>query len=234
MVDSLRFGRVAQHDPKSRNYAYPARRATRGLSVRHRFGAPHVDQFWTSGCVGYSGTNLLNCAAALKSRTMFNRRVRFGLSGRSYLGNDDGRVNYSESTKRDPFPWTFPPDDEGSSVVGLLEYWRELGVISGYDWTFTFDGFLAALQRQPVTIGSWWYDDMMSTDSKGVIHTGLSGGRGGHQYIATGLLWELRLIECQQSWGENPPGFAPTFYLPWDTMEGLIVDGGDVAVPRFL
>lgn len=233
-MDSLRFGRIQWHDPKSRNYEYSARRATRGMSVRHRFGAPHVDQFYLSGCEGFSGTNLLNTAAALRSRVEFNRKVRIGSSGRTYLGNDDGIVNYSESTKHDPFPWTYPPDDEGSSAVGLMKYWVELGVITGYDWTFTFDGFLAALQRQPVTIGSWWYDDMMHTDSKGVVRTGLSGGRGGHQYIATGLLWESRLVECQQSWGENPPGFAATFYVPWDTMEGLISDGGDVAVPRFL
>jgi hypothetical protein len=228
------LGRVQWHDDKSRDYTYPVRRATRGLSVKHRFGARHTDQFYLSGCVGYGGTNLLNCAAALRSRVMFNRKVLHWPSGNTYLANDDGYVNYSESTRRDPFPWVFPPQDEGSSALGLMKFWHELGVISGYDWTFTFDGFLAALQRQPVTLGTWWYDDMMSTDDKGLIHTGLSGERGGHQYIATGILWERRLIEYQQSWGSNPPGFKPTFYMTWDVSETLIQDGGDVAVPRFL
>jgi hypothetical protein len=233
-VVNIRLGRVRRHDPKSRNYAYPVHRATRGLSVKHRFGAKHVDQFYTSGCVGYSGTNLLNTAAALSSRVTFNRRVQYGLKGTTYLGNQDGWVNYSESTKRDPFPWEFPPEDEGSSALGLMKYWTELGVISGYDWTFTFDGFLAALQRQPVTLGTWWYDDMFETDIKGEIRTSLSGARGGHQYIATGILWEKRLIEYQNSWGSNPPDFRATFYMSWDRSETLIMDGGDVAVPRFL
>jgi hypothetical protein len=235
MAGHIGLGRVQRHDPKSRDYAYPVRRATRGLSVRHRFGAKHVDQFYTSGCVGFSGTNLLNTAAALRSRVAFNRAVRFGSAGRTYLGNQDGLVNYSESTKRDPFGWTYPPTDEGSSALGLMKYWAELGVISGYDWTFTFDGFLAALQRQPVTLGTWWYDDMMFTDPKGLVRTTMSEpDPGGHQYIATGILWEPRLIEYQQSWGENPPGFASTFYMSWATSEALILDGGDVAVPRFL
>ena len=227
-------GRIQWHDPRSRNYPYPVRNATRGLSVRHRFGAKHVDQFFTGGCVGFSGTNLLNCAAALRSRVEFNRRVLNAPAGRTYLVNDDGLVNYSESTKRDPFDWTYPPTDEGSSAVGLMKYWHEINVISGYDWTYTFDGFLAALQRQPVSVGTNWFPDMFETDAKGLIHTTFAGEPGGHQYIATGLLWEPRLIQFQQSWGENPPGFAPTFYMTWDTAEMLIVDGGDVAVPRFL
>lgn len=228
------LGRIRLHDPRSRNYPYPERTATRGLSVRHRFGAKHVDQFYTSGCVGYSGTNLLNCAAALGSRVQFNRKVLNAPAGRTYLGNDDGMVNYSESTKRDPFDWTYPPTDEGSSALGLMKYWREIGVITGYNWTYTFDGFLAALQRQPVTVGTTWHDDMFDTDPKGLIHTTLSTPVGGHQYIATGILWEPRLIQYQQSWGEHPPGFNATFYMTWDVAEALIADGGDVAVPIFL
>jgi hypothetical protein len=185
--------------------------------------------------VGFSGTNLLNCAAALRSRTKFNQKVIHGSGGRTYLNNDDGLTNYSESTQRDPFGWTYPPTDDGSSALGLMKYWKELGVITGYDWTFTFDGFLAALQRQPVTVGTWWYDDMMSTDPKGVVRTTMPGvDPGGHQYIATGILWESRMIEFQQSWGEHPPGFAPTFYQPWGQFEALLQDGGDCAVPRFL
>jgi hypothetical protein len=229
------LGRVIRHDPKSRDYEYPVRRATRGLSVNHRFAAPHVDQFYTSGCVGFSGTNLLNCAAALRSRLAFNRAVKIAKAGFTYLGNQDGLVNYSESTKRDPFGWTYPPTDEGSSALGLMKYWAEIGVVTGYDWTFTFDGFLAALQRQPVTLGTNWYADMFTTDDEGLLKTLMQDddSAGGHQYIATGLFWEDRLVQFEQSWGENSPGFAATFYMTWETTEHLILDGGDVAVPRF-
>lgn len=227
------LGRRVHHDPKSWDYAYPARHATRGLSVNHRFAAPHVDQFYTSGCVGFSGTNLLNCAAALRSRLAFNRAVKIAKAGFTYLGNQDGIVNYSESTLRDPFPWTYPPTDEGSSAIGLMKYWAGIGVIGGYEWTFTFDGFLAALQRQPVTLGTNWYHDMFRTDDDGMLTTLMQDSAGGHQYIATGLFWEDRLIQFEQSWGDGSHGFAPTFYMTWETTEHLIADGGDVAVPRF-
>ena len=227
------LGRRVDHDLKSRDYEYPVRRSTRGMSVNHRFAAPHVDQFYTSGCVGFSGTNLLNCAAALRSRLAFNRTVKIAKAGFTYLGNDDGLNNYSAATRFDPFPGEYPPVDDGSSALGLMKYWTGLGVISGYDWTFTFDGFLAALQRQPVTLGTNWYEDMFATDDEGLITTLLQDDAGGHQYIATGLFWEDRLIQFEQSWGEHPPGFQPTFYMTWETTEHLIADGGDVAVPRF-
>lgn len=209
--------------------------------------APHVDQFYTSGCVGFSGTNMLNTTAAVRSRTVFNRKVPYGRAGISYLGHDDGIRNYHEATVRDPFPGQYPPDDDGSSAIGLMKWWKDAGVISGYDWTFTFDAFLTALQHQPVLVGTNWFDDMMSTEADGVVRSSATGGEGGHEYLATetiqpgtriyGRTWRVLTLGYEQSWGANPPGFGVQgrFFMEAPLAEELIIhQQGDVAVPRFL
>jgi hypothetical protein len=230
------LGRIQLHDEQSRAYRLRGR-PQRGLHVRHAMNAPHTDQFYTSGCVGFSGTNLLNCTAAVRSRRKFNTVHVVDKGGHTYLGNNDGLHNYSEATKRDPFPWTYPPTDEGSSAIGLMKYWKQVGVISGYRWTFDFDSFLAVLQQQPVLVGTNWYDDMMYTGHNGLIHSTASGEGNGHEYLATEIHYGPQLLGFEQSWGENPPGFGREgrFWMTFDLAEELIINqGGDVAVPGLL
>lgn len=227
------FGRRLLHDPKSREHASPARKAARNVNVRHAMNAAHVDQFYLSGCVGFGGTNWLNTVYAQTCRRKMNGVTRQRFDGR-YLGNDNGIRNYHEATLRDPFEGEYPPTDEGSSAVGLMKWWQSAGVISAYHWTFTFDAFLAALQAQPVLVGTNWYDDMMSTGADGVVHSSASGPGGGHEYLATEIDWGRRLIGYEQSWGEHPPGFGiqGRFFIPMDLAEELIIhQQGDVAVP---
>jgi hypothetical protein len=231
------LGRIQLHDEQS--WAYQLRgRPQRGLHVRHAMNAPHVDQFYTSGCVGYSGTNMLNCAAAARSRVVFNRVNPVDKAGRTYLGNNDGLRNYSEATKRDPFSWEYPPTDEGSSAVGLMKFWKQAGVISAYRWTFDFNSFLAVLQQQPVLVGTNWHDDMMDTEPDGLIRSTASDRNpGGHEYLATEIHYGSQLLGFEQSWGETPPSFGREgrFFMTFDLAEELIINqGGDVAVPSFL
>lgn len=225
------FGRRVNHDPANREHAHTPRLGSSRRSVSHRLDAPHLDQFYTGGCVGFSGGNFLNTRYARRARTRYNRST--GANFRSnYLDNDDGLHCYSEATQHDPFDWTYPPDDEGSSALGLMKWWKQIGVISEYRWTFTFDAFLAALTTQPVLVGTNWYDDMMDTDERAVVHSSASGDGGGHEYLVNAILWSRRLIGCENSWGEDSFGKRGTFYLPFDLAEELIIgQGGDVAVP---
>lgn len=227
------LGRIELHDPKSRNYEFAVRKDSRPISVRHAMNAPHVDQFYLSACVGFSGTNMLNCAAALRSRRKFNFIFNSSLrSLRGYLDNEDGITNYSNATVFDPFDWEYPPTDEGSSALGLMKFWNKQGIISGYDWCFTFDQFLAALQRQPVLVGTEWFENMMTPDRLGRVQpTGESVG--GHEYLATQIIWKTRHIGFEQSWGESW-GMGGRFYMSFDAVEYLLTDNGDAAVPRFL
>jgi hypothetical protein len=194
------LGRIQLHDPRSRGFVYPVETPQPGFSVRHRMDARNVDQFYTSGCVGFSGANLLNCATAARSRKAFNSNY-MGTSYR-YLDNEDGLFNYRKSTEHDPFDWTYPPDDEGSSALGLMKFWRLNGIITGYDWTFSFSHFLAALQKQPVLVGTNWYEQMGSPSAQGVATVG-GDPMSEHEYLANAILWHDRLIGFENSWGEN-------------------------------
>lgn len=230
----INLGRIRRHDPASRGFAYQGAPRT-GYSVRHRMDSPNVDQFYTSGCVGFSGTNGLNCALAKRSRTVFNvlypnSGLRF--SGSRYLDNNDGLTNYSGATRNDPFDWTYPPDDEGSSALGLMKFWRGLNIISGYDWAFSFDAFLAALQKQPVLVGTDWYENMFYPTARGVVT--IDGDNvGGHEYLANAILWDAKLVGFENSWGESW-GVGGRFYMAFDDIERLLDEGGDAAIPRFL
>jgi hypothetical protein len=227
-------GRIQLHDPRSRDYAF---RSTRPISssVTHRFDAPHVDQFYLSGCVGFAGTNMLNCAAAQRSRKQFHWIDHVRRSTR-YLTNDDGLTNYHNATVNDPFDWTWPPTDEGSSALGLMKWWRAAGIIHGYEWTFDFDSFLKALETQPLLVGTNWYSDMNKPNQLGfVAPTGES--LGGHEYLATGFRRvsadDDYILRFENSWGENW-GLGGRFYMMSKNFERLLGEGADVARPRFL
>ena len=232
----MSLGRRQLHDPRNRDFTYLR---ARGIcrSVHHILNAPHVDQFYLNACVGFSGTNFLNCADAVFSRKAWNEKIR-AHKAISWLTNDDGIRNYSESTKRDPFPGQYPPDDVGSSALGLMKWWMKLGIIKQYHWTFTFASFLDALGDQPVLVGTNWYEDMMTTQPDGVVRSEAQGFPvGGHEYLATEIRWHDKLIGFEQSWGDNPVNFGRhgRFWMPFELAEELIIrQGGDVVVPIML
>ena len=225
-------GRIQLHDPRSRGYQYPHTTPATGKSVRHRLGAPNLDQFYTNGCVGFTGGNALNCQIAVRSRMVFNRPNR-ERTARGYLDNNDGLHNYSAATKNDPFDWIYPPTDQGSSAIGLMKYWKRIGVISAYEWTFTFDAFLAALQQQPVLVGTDWYPETMNHPQPNGLVTVGGKKQGGHEYLATGMLWDRKWVSFEQPWGENF-GIGGRFYMHFNDAEALLMDGGDSCVPKFL
>lgn len=231
MID---LGRRVNHDPHNRDHAFVAR-AQRGVSVRHPMFAPNLDQFYLGACVGFAGAQFLNTVAGGLCRRRYNLLHADAVRPRRldrYLDNNDGIICYSESTVLDPFPWTYPPTDDGSSALGLMKWWKEAGIIGEYRWTFTFEAFLAALQTQPVLVGTNWYDDMMETDERGIVHSSASGDGGGHEYLANAINWDRKLIGCENSWGENVFGNRGSFWMPFDLAEELIIhQGGDVAVP---
>jgi hypothetical protein len=227
------LGRIQLHDPRSRDYAYKSTRQV-SSSVTHRFDAPHVDQFYTSGCVGFSGANMLNCTAAYKSRKRFNE---VNMRQRNlYLGNDQGIVNYHNATLNDPFDWTYPPTDNGSSAIGLMKWWKDRGIITRYQWAFGFDAFLQALETQPVLVGTNWYKSMMKPNKLGVVT--IDGDLAGqHEYLASGFRRlnadNQYLIRFENSWGDGW-GLGGRFYMMDGTFRTLLDEGGDVAIPRFL
>ncbi|AZS12633.1 peptidase [Mycobacterium phage DrLupo] len=231
------LGRRKLHDPRSRNFAYPVTRSTVDIgsrSITHRMDSDHLDQFYLGACVGFSGAQLLNCRIAKKSRMVANTKSKRTAFDYGYMNNDDGIEFYSNSTLLDPFDWVYPPTDEGSSALGLMKSWQELGIIRSYRWAFTFDQFLSALGKQPVLVGTNWYSGMSEPIRRNGRWLAVPGGtpQGGHEYLATGILGPSKLIRCEQSWGEG--FYAKTFYITFDNMRWLLDQGGDVAVPELI
>lgn len=233
------LGRIALHDEKSRVFAHRVLPAV-GVSVTHRMNSDHLDQFYLGACVGFFGAQFLNTRMAQHSRAKYNVAIKAERNKYiRYLNNNDGIENYHESTIYDPFEWTYPPNDEGSSALGLMKWWKSIGVIQRYEWAFNFDQFLAALQVQPVGVGSDWYEMMTNPDEKGIAHP-LGSFQGGHQYLANKLLWGSRFslpskrkIGFEQSWGEDIE--FPSFYMLWEEFEDTVFNyGGDVVIPIVL
>lgn len=215
-------GRTLVHDEQSRAFAYPVTAPTPGKTVLHTINATPLDQMNVGACTGFAA------AQALNTTHLWRCRLRVKRSNR-YLKNEDGLNFYHNATVYDDFAGEYPPVDEGSSGLGAMKGLKALGYIDRYEWTFGFQHFLAALQNQPVCVGVWWYEKMFWPDANGLVH--VQGDKaGGHEILATGILWEEQLIRFRNSWGPKW-GKAGNFFIPWTEAEALMDDSGDVAVP---
>lgn len=232
-------GRLVNHDPRNREHEAP-RAAVRPASVLHTLG-PVLNQRDVNGCVGWTGANLLNASKAIASRRRYNAiPANEARSTRGYLGDADGKRLYEQSTRFDPFRWTYPPTDGGSSGLGLGKALKAVGIIEGYDWTFDFGQLIAHAQRQPVAIGIVWTAPMNDPDSKGLIHIGTDAqlrravdANLGHEVTVRGINWPRKLARLRNQWGADW-GLKGEALIPLDELERLVIDHkGDCMVPRW-
>jgi hypothetical protein len=98
---------------------------------------------------------------------------------------------YSDATKVDPYPGTFPPIDTGSSGLAICQVLKNRGVIKSYNWAATQHGFLQLLQWGPVMMGTPWYEAFFQPDNSGFIDSNqnwpTSGLAGGHEVEAVAV-----------------------------------------------
>lgn len=208
------------NDPASRRHTTTA---TVIRTVLHSDSAPILDQGNLGACVGFTDADILNCAKFVGSRRRRDKRGR-------YINNLTGRAFYHEATVRDEWTdETWEPDDTGSSVLAGAKALKDLGYIDRYEWAWDMDGFLAALTRQPVMLGTLWTEGMFDPDAKGLIRP--TGDLvGGHAYIARGLNTSKRLVRCRNHWTSDW-GVRGEFYLSFDDVAWLIEQQGEVLVP---
>jgi len=228
-------GRLVNHDPASRGYAAPPA-PVKQISWLHRLG-PVLNQASLNGCVGWTGADWLNAALALRNRRRYNAAKpdpRYS----DYLRDRDGQSLYEASTRNDPFDWTYPPTDGGSSALGLGKALKAAGVIDSYLWTFSFAQLLAHGVRQPLCIGTVWTDAMSDPDSKGIIRAGTDAAVKaaaddgmGHEYLLRGVNWPRKLARIRNHWTPDW-GIKGDALIPLDDLERLIIKyRGDVMVP---
>ncbi|AYP70060.1 peptidase [Mycobacterium phage CRB2] len=232
-------GRLLHHDPASRAYAAP-RRTLKRASWRHDMG-PVLDQADINGCTGWSGADWMNSAKGIEGRKRWN--FHHGKSRliemRRYVGDDAGLELYKLATRNDPFDFTYPPTDGGSSGLGVAKALKSLGVIDAYLWTFDFEQMLAHGQAQPVLLGTLWTDAMSDPDSKGLIRIGSArqikaaeDSGMGHEYTLRGVNWPRKLARIRNHW-TSAWGDDGEADIPLDDLETLIIaKQGDVMVPE--
>lgn len=231
-------GRLVHHDPRSRAYAAP-RREVRPVSWLHRLDAPVLDQGWLNGCTGFAGAAWLNSALAHGNRRRYHRAKGREDWPSVYVGAPDAEALYSAATRLDPWPFTYPPTDGGSSGLGVAKALHQLGVIDRYQWTFDFGNALAWAQRQPVLLGTLWTEAMTDPDADGVIHIGTDrqikaaeDSGMGHEYLLRGVNWPRKLARIRNSWSAAW-GFKGEAMIPLTELERLVMAyQGDVCVPE--
>jgi hypothetical protein len=212
------LGRHVRHDERSKLYRYP----TRGLSLVstvHIRRIPVLDQGDLGSCVGNSALGALGTSPFFETMP----------SGYDYSETQAVSL-YSAFTKADGFEGQYPPNDTGSDGLTSGKVLQKMGLISGYQHTFSFNDALLALTKTPFVTGVNWYSSMDAPDSNGkVTITPNAYVRGGHEVEAFALDVDNRLVWFWNSWG---PAFGldGKFSMSFDDYARLLGEQGDVTV----
>lgn len=226
------LGRTVEHDPASKGYPAPMRRAVRPRNVIHINKAPILDQGDLGSCVGNTAAEWLNSAVAWRNRKAGTMPSRLA-HNRSFLGERQAVDLYAHATRRDEDDTAaYPPTDCGTSGLGVGKALKDLGFITGYDWTFDFPHFLSTLQVQPVCVGLNWYSEMYDTDVQGFVHA-TGSVEGGHEVLARGVNFTKQFVLFRNHWGPAW-GLKGEFLMSFSTIELLLHEQGDVMVPRLI
>lgn len=218
--DGHGLGRWAISDTQSLDYRYRA--PVRRRAVLHNADAPSLDQGDVGACVGFTCADLLNTSKFAKSRRRPQNR-------RTYFQNDSGLGFYSYATMLDEWPERYPPVDFGTTVTAGAKAMQKSGYIDRYEWAFTFEDFLAALERQPVMLGTLWTSGMSDPDVAGLVRpTGELVG--GHAYMAFGVNYVSERIRCRNHWTEEW-GYKGDFFLTFSDLYWLLGEQGECVVP---
>lgn len=210
-----RLGRHVEHDSRSRAYAFHARAGAVLHSVRHERHIPVLDQGNLGSCTGNAATGALG-------------------TGRNYVGkvteqtlDENFAVSaYHLATTLDNVPGTYPPNDTGSTGLAVSKAVQGLGLISGYQHTFTATDAYAALQIGPVIVGTNWYNSQFDTDPDGRCRVGSGGIAGGHEYVVDQIDIENSRVWFTNSWGTSW-GLAGRAYYTFADFQRLLDEDGD-------
>ena len=217
-----RLGRVVEHDPRSRHFAFRAPEAVTLVSKRHKRWIDVLDQGSIGSCTGNSGIGALGTSPLYETVQSLNNDWTESAALKLY----------SDATVADSFPGTYPPTDTGSSGLAIAKVLVQRGWISGYKHTFTFMDMQAALQDGPVLVGINWYGNFFNPNAMGEITIGtVDQVEGGHEIVCDEIDMEKKRFGFTNSWGPNWGPKGGRFYASFDLMQRLLKEDGDVVVP---
>lgn len=219
--DGRGLGRWYAPDPRNRDYSFAG--TIRRKSVLHNADGPILDQDGVGACGGFMDTDVLNTGMFAKSRKRGSKSSR-------YMGNDSGFGFYHYATMLDEwFDETWEPDDTGTSVVACAKAMQKANYIDRYEWAFDLSGALAALERQPIMLGTLWTSGMDDPDRRGLVRP--TGDLvGGHAFMGFGVNYPSDRVRCRNHWTDEW-GVDGDFYIGIEDLGWLIEQNGEVVVP---
>lgn len=179
VAEDPRLGRLAEYDPKSRQYDISEVLESAALTTKSWANRTILNQGSTSACTGMSRT--YDIAGYPKPVEQF--RDSSGI----ITSNSFAQRLYKLAQTMDEWAGQ---DYEGSSVLGALKAAVSLGYVGEYRWAFDFDDMLSALVRLgPVVVGTEWFNSMFTPRPSGLIEVDPSSGvAGGHAYYFRRIL----------------------------------------------
>jgi hypothetical protein len=217
------LGRHVEHDDRSRDFRYQAARQAQADKL-WGFSKPVLNQWDTNSCVTNTVMQFFNTDFATAFRN--GHHVSWYTEGQALDAYHLATVADGISTD------IYPPNDNGTTALGGAKAAQELGLIDRYEHTFDFESFCAALQNQPVCVGTVWTNSMFDPDPTGHLTVGPvddSTIAGGHEYLALGINYTNELLTFLTSWGAS---FARhgQFTVSFTDFEALLNAEGDVLV----
>ena len=221
-VSGRRLGRHIEHDPRSMAYPVPTGclpsilGMTKARTIRWKRSAPIFDQGDLGSCTGNAMAGVIGTGSA-------------HAEGNPAADEDLAVRLYELATQLDDIDGTYPPDDTGSSGLGVAKAAKRLGLIRGYRHAFSWRGFLAAISMGPVITGISWRTGCDDPDANGLVsYTG--SVRGGHEIEVVGIDAAKQLVWFANSWGEGW-GLNGYFCMSFVDYRTALAQGGDITVP---
>jgi hypothetical protein len=242
------LGRRVSHDDRSLAYAIPVipRRAIKSVNWTRR--VPIFDQGNLGSCTGNAAagwiatdnaarqgqTNVtISTSGAGVYRTPVPEKIVVESASTVNVPVDEALAVkiYSLGTRLDEFSGEYPPDDTGSSGLGVSKALVSLGVIKTYNHAFSLDALKTALQTGPVLWGTVWYYSMFRPDPYGILNVDVSSGEaGGHELVIAGYSVESQMFHGDNSWGTGW-GSDGSFSVKETDMAYLLSRDGDITQP---
>ncbi|PBC80104.1 hypothetical protein BX265_4940 [Streptomyces sp. TLI_235] len=235
----ITYGRLEHHDPRSRAYPCAALPGVALRSVTWTRRIPILDQGSIGSCTGNAATGWLATDSTGRTATDTVTITAAGAAashgrfadGAHRLDENFALGLYSLATRLDGLPGTYPPEDTGSSGLGVAKALKALGLASSYGHAFSEPAMATVLQRRPVIIGIPWLNSMETPGQDGRIPVVPSSGvAGGHEVEVTALDVEAGRYWITNSWGSGW-GIDGRGWVPRTAMAWLLAQGGDVTVP---
>lgn len=240
MTQQLGLGRNYHFDARNLNYLIKdvvpvppelekrALLAIRSSSLPETTPQPGYRYFWDSAWWGNQG-NTSECTAYALSHAMADGPVTH--PGQSPILSPDEL--YARIQAKDRSEGRDYGVDGGATSLAMAKTAMDLKWIGEYRWGYTLADFIAAIAIGPVLLGINWYSGMDEPDNKVAIIRKSGWIRGGHEIECNGADFKAGMARLKQSWGRDW-GRNGHAYLPFEDLEKLIAEDGDVLLFREL